>query len=233
MSISVVQSASAQNGLAQTFNVTLGAPPTEGNLLVCLSFHDESAGDVEGLPGSGYTRLATAGYALPAVIYRVSVFAKFAGAAESASTLFDFGEVNRRGHGWAVEFTGQLFTNLQATDTADKVDAERDPAGTSLQVGPITIPASLIGVAICGLIGTSATEPNWSGDPDVTDIGTGLSANFRASGIGWVEGSDQTISPTATWGSNRQGDQILAIVGVAPPGSTLLKGSTFRVTPVG
>lgn len=231
MSISVVQHANANNGLAATFNVILGATPTEGNLLVCLSFHDESAGDVENDPGSGYTRLNTAGWDLSGFTYRPSVFAKIAGAGESATTQFDFNEVNRRGHGWVVEFSGQLFTTLQARDTADEVNAERDPAGTTLQVGPITIPAGLIGVVISGTNNSSATEPNWSADPDITDIGTGLNVNFRSSGIGWVDGADQTISPTATWGSTRQGAQILVVVGVPPPGSTVLKGSSFRVSP--
>ena len=231
MAIAVVQSASGTNGLAQTWNVTLGVAPTEGNLLVCLQFHDESAGDVENLPGSGYTRLNTAAYTMSGFSYRVSVFAKFAGAAEPTATLFDNGEANRRAHGWVAEFSGVAFSTLQATDTADEVDANRDPAGTTLQVGPITIPANLIGVVICGTNNSSATEPNWSADSDITDIGTGLNSNFRATGIGWVEGAGQTISPTATWGSSRQADSILVVVGVPPPGSTVLKGSSFRVTP--
>jgi hypothetical protein len=230
MAISEVQSAIAQNGLAQTFNVVLGAAPTEGNLLVAMYWHDRSAGDVENNPGSGYTRLNTVGYDLSGFTYQASVFAKFAGAGESATTLFDFGEVNRRGHGHMVEFTGQIFTSLQSADTAEKVDAERDPAGTTLQVGPITIPTNLLAIAINGTNNSSPTAPNWSAESELTDI-INLNANFRATGSAWAEGTGQTISPVCTWGSSRQATQILAIIGVPPPGSTVLKGSSFRVTP--
>lgn len=227
---SIVQSAKGQNGLAQTFNVILGAGPAEGNLLIGLTWHDESAGDVENAP-SGYTRLATFGSDLSGFTYRGSVFGKFAGPAESQTTQFDFGEVNRRGHGYMVELSGVVFTTLQGTDAAGFVGAERDPAGTTLQVGPVTIDAGLIGFAIHGNNGTSPTLPNWSADSDMTDIGTGQSVNFRSTGISFVDGSDQTISPTCTWGTNRQGVQILAVIGIPPPGSTALKGSSFRVTP--
>ena len=225
----IVQNAVAQNGLAQTFNVILGAGPTEGNLLVGLSFHDESAGDVENAP-SGYTRLATFGSDLAGLTYRCSVFGKFAGAGESATTQFDFGEVNRRGHAYMVEMSGVTFTTLQGTDAAPFVGAERDPAGTTLQVGPIEIPAALIGFAICGTNNSSSTPPNWSADLDMTDI-QNLNVNFRSTGSSFVDGSDQIISPTATWGSSRQAVQILAVIGIPPPGSTALKGSSFRVTP--
>jgi hypothetical protein len=231
MSISVVQHANATNGLATTWNVILGAGPTEGNLLIGLTWHDESAGDAEVAP-SGYTRLATFNSFLGAFSYRASVWGKFAGPAESTTTQFNNGEVNRRAHGWMVEFSGVLFSTLHGTDLAPSVGAERDPAGTSLQVGPIEIPAALLGIAISGVDGTSpSAKPNWTADPDMTDIGIGLSVNFVASGISFVEGAGQTISPTATWSSNRRGVQILAVVGVPPPGSTVLKGSSFRVTP--
>ncbi len=226
----IVQNAVGNNGLAQTFNVILGAAPTEGNLLVGLSFHDESAGDVEGLPGSGYTRLATFGSDLSGFTYRASCFAKFAGAGESATTQFDFGEVNRRGHAYMVELSGVLFTTLQATDAAPNVGAERDPAGTTLQVGPIEIPTGLIGFAINGTNNSSTVTPKWATDPDVTDI-QNFNVNFRSTGCGFVDGAGQTISPTCTWGSSRQAVQMLAVIGIPPPGSIALKGSSFRVTP--
>lgn len=231
MAITVVQSANAQNGLAQTFNTVFSSGPTQGNLLVALSWHDENLTDVEGISSSGWVRMATSVFDLSGFAYRASIWAKFAGAGESSTIAWDLGEANRRAHGWGVEISGVAFFELQTVDAADSVDAERDPAGTTLQVGPIEIPNNLIGLVICGTNNSSPTEPNWGADADVTDIGTGLNANFRSSGIGYVEGSGQTISPTATWGSTRQATSILAVLGIPPPSSNLLKGSSFQVWP--
>lgn len=227
----IVQHANANNGLAQTFNTVFSGGPVEGNLLVALSWHDELA-ELESISSSGWLRQATAVFDLSGFDYRASVWAKFAGAGESSTIAWDLGEVNRRAHGWGAEISGVAFTELAAEDAADSVSAERDPAGTTLQVGPITVPQDLIAIAICGCNNSSATEPNWSADSDITDIGTGLNVNFRSTGIGFADGIEQTISPTATWGSGRQATQILAVLGVPPPvpPSSIVKAlSSFQV----
>ena len=226
----IVQHANANNGLAQTFNTVFSGGPVEGNLLVALSWHDELA-DLEGISSSGWLRQATAVFDLGGFDYRASVWAKFAGAGESSTIAWDLGEINRRAHGWGAEISGVGFTELDAVDAADSVSAERDPAVTTLQVGPITVPQDMLAIAISGLNNSSATEPNWSADADITDIGTGLNVNFRSTGIGFADGIEQTISPTATWGSSRQGTQILAVLGVPPPASILKALSSFQVTP--
>ena len=229
----IVQHANSNNGLAQTFNTVFSGGPVEGNLLVALSWHDEGS-DIEAITSSGWLRQATQVFDLGATAFRASVWAKFAGASESSTIAWDLGEVNKRCHGWGVEISGVGFVELAAEDAADSVGAERDPAGTTLQVGPITVPQGMFAIAISGLNNSSTIEPNWSADADITDIGTGLNVNFRSTGIGFADGIEQTISPTATWGSSRQGTQILAVLGVPPPvpPSSILKAlSSFQVTP--
>ena len=231
MAVTIEQSANSTNTLAQTFNTVFSSGPTEGNLLVALLWHDELSTDVEDLTSSGWERQATSVFDLGGFDYRASIWAKFAGAGESSTVAWDLGEVNRRAHGWAVEISSAPFSELEAEDTADSVDAETDPAGTSNQVdSAIAFIQGQLAFAICGTTNTSATEPNWAADPAVTDIGTGLSSNFRATGIGFAE-DPGSIQPTATWGTSRQATQIVAVIGIPPPASLALKGSNFHVTP--
>lgn len=229
MAITIDQTAFATNTLAQTFNVVYGATPTEGDLLVAFLWHDETSADIADLTSGGWIRMGTFLAAGLTPDFRISVWAKFAGASEPTTVAFDIGEVNRRVHGWAIEISGFLFDTLQAEDTADQVDNEETIAGISNQVdAALTIPAGVIAVAMIGMTGT-ITDPSVSWDSGVTTIAD-ASANFRGSGIGYLEGSD-TQQPTASWTGSRTNAHLFIIVGVPPPSSKLLTGSSFQIRP--
>lgn len=224
----VVQDTKNTNTLAQTFNNTLGGTPAQGNLLVAFLFHDENSTDVASLTSSGWLRMATASADLGGIVYRISIWAKFAGASESTTIAWDLGEVNRRAHGYVAEYSGSEVTALNAEDGATFVQGERDPAGTSLQVdSPIEIGNGQLGITMIGCAGTSPTTPSWASE--VTEH-EDWSNNFRASAIGYTDPA-VTIQPTATWGTNRTAIEISVALGEPPPSTKCLTGSTFRVTP--
>lgn len=223
----VVQDTKNTNSLAQTFNNTYGATPTEGNLLVAWIFHDENLDDVADLTSSGWTRMATVEATLSGLDYRISLWAKFAGSSESTTVAWDLGEANRRAHGYAVEFSDVQVTELNAEDAAVFVSGAETSVGTSNQVDDsIEIQAGQLGLAMVGLNGTSPTTPSWASE--VTEH-EDWSNNFRASAVGYVD-PGATVQPTATWGSNRHSLQMVVALGVPPPVSKALKRSSFTVT---
>lgn len=232
MAISVVQSAKSNNGLAQTFNTVFSSAPTEGNLLIAALRHDETSADIADLTSSGWTRMQTVLFSAFSPDYRLSVWAKFAGAGESSTIAWDIGEVNRRSHGWGVEISGAAFSTLPTEDTADEVNGDETVASGSNQVdNSIDVPEDLLAFCIVGMIGT-ITGGTVSWDSGVTTIDD-YSANFNGSGVGVIEGP-VTVQPTVTWTGNRQSFHALIIVGEPPPPvpeSAVLRGSSFQVRP--
>lgn len=231
MAAVVEQSTKASNGLSQTFNITFSPAPTEGNLLVAFLFHDEASADIATITSSGWTRMATVVYTLSSFDYRLHVYAKFAGASESTTVAVDLGEPNRRTHGWAVEFSGSEVTELNAEDAATQVSTDNGTvASTSNQVDdPIDIGAGQLGLAIAGTTSSSTVPPSWASE--ITNIDN-WNSNFKATGIGYADPPAVGIQPSASWNTTRQNVQLCIALGVPPPMSTVLAGSTFRATKV-
>lgn len=233
MAATVVQANVATNGLAQTFNNTYTGGPVEGNLLVACIWHDESTpgSDIATLTSSGWTRMFTHAAMLGSFSYRMSVFAKFAGAGESTTVAWNLGEVNRRTHGYAVEFSGTGVVELPAADAADFVFHDGTTAGTSNQVdNSIEIPDGVLGFTLIGLSQNSTVRPSWASE--VTKI-LDSATNFKGSAIGYTD-PVVTIQPTATWGTSRTNEQATALIGVPPPippSTKLLARSSFQVWP--
>jgi hypothetical protein len=231
MALTVVQDTKNTNGLAQTFANTYSVTPTEGNLLAAFLWHDETVADIATLTSSGWTRMATAVTTLGGFDYRLHIYAKFAGAAESTTVGWDLGEVNRRTHGYAVEYSSSGVTELNAEDAATKVTGDNGgAAATSNQVDEaIIIAGGQIALAICGTTNTSATAPSWASEITTNE---NWSNNFKASGIGYADGGAGSIQPTATWGSNRTNFHMVVALGLPPTTSKLKAGSTFRALKV-
>ena len=229
MAITIEQAVRNTNSLAQTFNVTFSPAPTEGNLLIATLWGDEASTDIADITSTGWTRVNTVVGSLGGFDHRLNVWAKFAGAAESTTVAFDMGEVNRRVHGHAVEISGHQFTELDTADAGDQVSNFQDVGGTSNQVdAALTIPIGVIAIAHVGMNNTiTASSGSW--DSGVTAIDAGYSSNFRGSMIGYLEGADEQ-QPTASWTGSRANGHQFVVVGVPPPVSTILKGSSFRVS---
>ena len=224
----VAQDTKNTNTLAQTFNCTYSGAPTEGNLLIAFLFHDETSTDIATITSSGWTRVGTAVGSLSSVSYRISIWAKYAGAAESTTVAFDIGEVNRRAHGYAVEYTGAPLTPIPATDSALVSQGVVDSGATSNQVDDlVNVAAVQFAVAMIGLNGTSTTTPSWAGG-EVTE-NEDWSNNFRASAIGYIDGPVSDVQPTASWGTSRASIQAVFVLGAAPDPLVIKARSSFQV----
>ncbi len=229
MAITVEQNQRNSNGLAQTFVVTYSPAPSEDNLLIATVCHDEVLDDASDITSSGWTRLNTFDATAITPDNRLSMWAKFAGSSEATAVNFDLGEVNRRAHGRILEISGHLFDDLEAEDTADQVTGENGSNVTSNQVdSALVIPPFLIGIIHVGMQGT-ITDPSVAWDESVTLIDD-WSSNFRGSAIGYLEGG-ATAQPTATWTGARPVGHQFVVVGIQPPNTKLLRGSSFRVSP--
>ena len=225
-----VQNAKATNGLAQTFNIIYGGTPVEGNFLVTYLWHDETSTDIEDITSSGWVRMGTTFGSLGGIDYRISVWAKFAGSSESTTVSVDLGEVNRRTHGYVVEFSGVPLIVLPAADSATVEVKVQDASGTSNQLdNAIQIAAGQMGLAMVGLNGASATPPTWSADPP-TFIDN-WSNNFRGSACGFVD-PPVSVQPTATWGSPRANIQAVFVIGEAIVPVTVKAHSSFQLIQV-
>ncbi len=209
MAVTKVQIRFGVNTLQQTYTTGAWDPaPIQGNLLVACLWHDEVEVDVADISTAGYTRMNTF---LSLGTFRLSVFAKFAGASEDAAVSVDLGEANRRSHLWIAEFSGAGFSVLPAKDTAAKVTNAETPATTSNQVGAaLNVPAGLLAIAHVGMTGV-ITDPSvaWDGDV-VTDADA--QANFRGSAFGHLDGPDNE-QPTVTWTTSRTNAHMVVIVG--------------------
>ncbi len=231
MAVTTVQINLGQNGLNQTFNAVFVSGPIQDNLLVALLWHDEIGSDIADISSAGWTRMNTFGHALEVAApdWRISIWAKFAGASESSTIAVDLGEINRRAHLWIVEFSGQGFTELPAEDTATMVSHANVTGGETNQVdAALDVPAGLLAMAMVGMVNT-ITDPSVSWDGDmVTDADA--SANFRGSAFGHLDGADNE-QPTVTWTGARANAQMFVLLGVGVPPSIILEGSSFRVSP--
>lgn len=210
MAIAKVQHKNGTNGLAQLFSVVFDSTPTEGNLLVAFLGHDETAvEDGADISDAGWTRMATFEDATDPG-RRVSVWAKIAGAAESATVNFDIGEVNRRVHAWVVEFSG--FTgSLPGEDAALFSGGYTASGAQSQQVdAAVVISDGNVGVAVMYTF-TTFTGASLSFNEGLATIGD-LQTNFRGSGIGWIEGGG-SLQPTATWTSGEEVTMMFVEVG--------------------
>lgn len=223
----VVQDTKATNGLAQTFNIIYGVTPTEGNFLVAWCFHDETSPDIESLTSAGWTRMGTVAATLSGIDYRISAYAKFAGASESTTVAWDLGEINRRAHSYVVEFSGVPLVTLPAAESAASVTGVNGVTPTtSNQVdSSIQVGAGQFGLVMVGLNGASATPPSWASE--VTE-NEDWSNNFRASAVGFVDPS-VTIQPTATWGSGRHNIQVVFVLGDPIVPVTIKARSSFQI----
>lgn len=198
MAIAHVQSSTSTNGLAKTFNSTYGVTPTLGNLLVACLFYDETLQDAAALTSAGWTRAATFDAATLTPDGRQSVYAKIAGAAESTTVAWDLGEVNRRAHGYALEFSG-FVEAIPDLDGATFVSGENAAAGTSIQVSSsLALKVNALGIAIGGAW-NSVSGISWD-----SGLANPISntANFRGSAVGWIEGAN-TLQPTVSWTTGR------------------------------
>lgn len=232
MAAVIVQDTKSTQGLGVTLTITFSPAPTEGNLLLAWAWHDQT-GDNVSMTSSGWTRIAHTIETLDGFDYRLSLWAKFAGAGESTTITIALGEVNRRAHGYGVEISGSGITELNAADTATFVSGWNTGGGTSNQVDTtIDIGTGQLAVAMVGLNGTSASTPDWASEITRNES---WSNNFRASAIGYADAPATGLQPTATWGSNRSNMQMVVALGVAPPPpapSKVLAGSSFRAAKV-
>ena len=225
----VVQDAKATNGLAQTFNIIYGGTPVEGNFLVAFLFHDETSTDIEDITSSGWRRLGTTLGTLSTVDYRISVWAKFAGSSEPTTVAVDLGEINRRTHGYVVEYSGVPLTVLPAADAAANETKTIDLAGTSNTLdNSIQIGGGQLGLAMVGLNGASPTTPSWTSE--ITE-NEDWSNNFRASAIGFVD-PPATVQPEATWGTPRFSVHVVFVIGEAIVPVTVKAHSSFQLIQV-
>jgi hypothetical protein len=230
MAVTVEQDTKSTQGLGQTLTITYSSGPTEGNLLLAWAWHDET-GDNVSMSSSGWTEMATTTASLGGFTYRITLWAKWAGASESTTISIDLGETNRRAHGYGVELSGHGVTELPAALGATFVSGDNGGStGTSNQVDDaIEIQSGQIGVALCGLNGTSASAPTWASEITMNE---NWSNNFRASGIGYTENGAGSIQPTSTWGTSRHNLQMVVALGVPPAVSKVLAGSTMRALKV-
>jgi hypothetical protein len=229
MAATIVQDTKSTNGLAQTLTITFSSGPTEGNLLLCWTWHDETA-DLVSMSSSGWTRMARVVATLSGFDYRITLWAKFAGASESTTITVDLGEVNRRAHGYGVEISSSGITELNAADSAAFVSGDAGgSAGTSNQVDDeLEVQTGQLAVCMVGLNQTSAVTPDWA--TEITRHES-WSNNFKASAVGYAD-PPGTLQPTATWGTSRHSLQMLVALGTPPAVSKVLAGSTFRAAKV-
>ncbi len=223
----VVQNTKVNNGLAQTFNNVYVGFPVEGNLLIAWIYADEATTDIATLTSAGWTRMGTFVATLGGFDYRISCWAKFAGAGETKTVSWDLGEANRRAHGYAVEFSGVPLLVMPATDSAAKSTSDNGGAtGNSNQVDDaIDIGGGQFGVVMQGVVLTSAVPPTWA--TEVTFIDN-WSINFKASGIGFVDPA-ATVQPLATWGNVRHNLQVIFVLGDPIAPVTVKAHSSFQL----
>ncbi len=223
MAIAHVQSVTGSNGLAQTFGVTYGVTPTNGNLLIAALFHDETLQDQSTVTSAGWTRAATFDASTLTPDGRISVYARLAGVSEPTAVNFDLGEVNRRAHGYALEYSG-FIESIPDADGGSKAVAESSANVNSLQVSTsLSLRVNALGIAIGGAFNSSGGTPSW--DSGLTTQITN-SANFRHTGLGWIEGAN-TLQPTLSWVSNRPAGVMY--VEIAATLADELKGSPILV----
>ena len=199
MAIAHVQSVVSTNTLAQTFNTVFGVGPTDGNLMVACLFHDEVSQDISNLTSAGWVRAATFDATTLSPDGRQSVYCKLAGAAETQTVSWDLGEVNRRAHGYALEFSGfiELVPDL---DAAAFSGGEDNTSGSSIQVGAsVSVRVNGLGIAIGGGWGSGLSAFSYDSGL-TTQIQSAL--NFRGSAVGWIEGAN-ALQPTLSWTGNR------------------------------
>jgi hypothetical protein len=223
MAIAHVQSIVATNTLAQTFNTVYASGPTNGNLLVACLFHDEAGQDLADISSSGWTRQATFDATTLTTDGRQSVWAKIAGGSESQTVAWDIGEVNRRAHGYALEFSG-FVEAIADLDGATFSGGENNVGGSSIQVAASVsgrVDSLLIGLG--GGWGSGLSAFSWNSSL-TTQISS--SANFRGSAVGWKEGA-ATDQPTLSWTGTRERSAIY--VEIATTLATELKGSPILV----
>lgn len=222
----VEQDTKASNGLSQTFSNTYSSGPTEGNLLIAFLFHDETLTDVSDLTSSGWSRLGTAVETLGGIDYRISVYGKFAGASESTTVSWDLGEVNRRAHAYAVEFSGSPLVAIPAEDAAASETNGEDPATTSNQLAAsIRVGGGQFGLAMVGVTNSSSTPPSWASE--VTQIDN-WNSNFKATAIGYVDPTAE-VQPTATWNTSRTNMQTVFVLGEPTLPLKIKARSSFQI----
>jgi hypothetical protein len=159
--------------------------------------------------------------------YRISVFAKFAGASEPTTVAVDLGEVNRRTHGYAVEFSGVPLVTLPAEDLAASETKGNTLASTSNQLdNPIKIGAGQFGLVGVTTNNSSSTPPTWTADPP-TFIDN-WNNNFKATAIGYIDPTE-TVQPTATWNQSRANMQTVFVLGEALIPVTIKRHSSFQL----
>lgn len=206
MAIAHVQSAVSTNTLAQTFNTVFGVTPTNLNLLVAAIFHDEIGNDISAITSGGWTKQATFDATTLTPDGRQSIFAKIAGVSEPTTVAWDLGEVNRRAHGYVIEFSG-FIENIADLNGANFSGGENSASGSSIQTGAgIDIRTNGLGIAIGG---------GWGSGLSVFSYDSGLTtqiqsaANFRGSALGWIEAGG-VLQPTLSWTGNRPRSVIFA-----------------------
>lgn len=210
MALAKVQQANGSNGTSQTMAVNYGAGPTSGNLLVACLGHDEaSVEDQATITSAGWVRMATFEDASDPE-RRVHVFAKIAGASEPTAVNVDFGEVNRRGHLWVLEFSG-FVGSLPSADAAASSGAWNSSTNSLQVAASVTINTDNAGIAF---VFTMSTHGGITWDSGLTDLGD-LNTNFRGSSVGWKEAGG-AAQPAASIGSTEDATVIFVEVGSAP-----------------
>ncbi len=216
MAIAKVWHNNGINGLNQILNLNGSQAPVEGNLLVAFLGHDEAAGeDLADITSAGWTRMNTfEGPGDPDK--RVSVWAKIAGASEPQFPVvtWDIGEVNRRVHGWVVEFSG-FVGSVPAEDAALFSGGYTLSAETQQVDAAVVIATDNLGVAFMYTF-SLFTPSSLSFDSGLNTIAD-LQSNFRGSGVGWIDGGG-SLQPTATWTSLEEVTMIFVEIGAAAAG---------------
>ncbi len=199
MAVGHVQSAVSTNTLAQTFDTLFGVTPTNGNLLVAGIFHDETVQDLSAITSGGWTKQATFDAATLSPDGRISIFAKIAGVSEPTTVAWDIGEINRRAHGYVIEFSG-FIESIAGAGLANLSGGENSASGSSIQtLAPISIRTDGVGIALGGGFGSGLSA--FSYDSGLTTQ-IQSAANFRGSALGWIEAGG-SLQPTLSWTGNR------------------------------
>ena len=233
MAIAHVQSTVSTNTLAQTFNTVFGVAPTNLNLLVAAIFHDETLQDVSAITSGGWTKQATFDATTLTPDGRQSIFAKIAGVAESQTVAWDIGEVNRRAHGYCIEFSG-FIESIADLDAATLSGGENSANGSSIQTGAaINIRTDGLGIAIGGGWGSGLSAFSYDSGL-TTQIQSAV--NFRGSAaggselaqesLGWIEAGG-SLQPTLSWTGSRPRSVLFAEIATTLAAET--KGSPILI----
>jgi hypothetical protein len=196
--------------------VSFGAVPMEGNLLIVISGHRTGTPDTQNTPTiteTGWTRHYVEVNPLVTTTNRrtVAIFSKIAGSSESSTITID----------WADEPTGQGFVILQEFTGADNysyVDVDGNP-GTNIEVTTLDVPSSALSaggndniLAIAGIVwrddGDAITGVSYDNLSDAVEV-TAYSGLKGGSAFAYTTQSVTNWQTTVSWTTSRMASGLL------------------------